>query len=1578
MAEFDKLSEYVDKSALEKETDFILAQFKRVEDGAEQMARKIQEATRLNTSGSGGGNTASSSPAPSSGGGSTSGNGTAGSAKASAVAMKELELTTTNYKKILEALGGEVDKLTKKQRDQLKTIQDNLNVQEKANRESEKTRKTTTDETAANREKEAGLRALAEQLARNKKAAADEAYQIKLSAAVEESGRNTKARAVALIRQYTNESNKLNLATERGRFLNEVYKKAIAGANEFLLKNADIETKRVKNIGNYNAASEIVVKALEKERLKLDELIAARAKYNAAGAAKPVAGFSRGNNPDDASARANTGGTGFAEIGKDAEFAQKEIEELDAKIAQSRTVIEGFNRVSKDLPIVKAAESADKEVKRLNASLLLLEKNGLGSSDAANLLRIRINELEGSLVRATAAGQALDLINVEIAELAKTMNTLDKGSTEFGVMTKEMALLKEVATQLNRTFPTTARELRALEDAGKKIGTQYGTASRQFREFAKVVGERKDQIKDAQNAISFQASDTKYIDATIQGIQAITGAYGAYQSIVALTGVENEELARSMQKLQAVTALVVSIQSIANAVQTDSALVQAALAVKASYLAIVEKLVTKTLNENTVAAGANAIATAANTAVRQTSIATLFEQQAAITGTTGAQLLATGAMRAQAAAQVQSAIAMKGQITSATVLAPALRGVAVAQTAVTTTARAMRAALISSGIGILIAAIGFAVYKLIDALDSWNESSKRVREADKALAETLSSLTDALVKYEEIRRVSAANELAALDRMIERRKAAGITSGQALALDKERNKVVLENALAEQKANNVTAQSVEDKRLAYEDAAASVRASTDNRNELEKEFRNVDEYAVKKYGRINDFAKKYKQQVIDDYADRKVIQDKEIEDATARLGTFEKLYTRERDLFNGVTEAQQAVNLATIAENKLAADERRKFIQESAKIEADLQISRNEAVLNNDRSTLEQRTAALRSNLEARRRIIAADNAAIQSDPTISGSEKALADKKAAADAQKAEQENLIAIRKIREDFRLRDLQAEQAMATLILNTIVDTNEKILENEALTEAERLDALRNSIAARTALLDKEFETKLSAAGIADADIERIKETGFFEIANKKITNAELLTLVTEYNQGQVNITKDAQVKLVAITKDYYEQEKDIREKALRDVETRNLFNIQAQEEEYTKSLEKLNTQLKNKEITIEGYNKRREKLDRDHQRKLLVQEIDRTQEALDNMVNSKQIEKDLIAERDRIRNAGGPLSDAERQANADRLAVIDEELLAIGEAIDAETGMRIDLSRLRQRLQDSDTENFMTNNEKVVQELQRIQAVAQVVTDAISGVLDGINQRRQAETTAELELIEKRREKELATNEAIAQSEADRNAKALLINARAEAQKEASVQRQKQRDRDRAVADKNIAIFQIVLATAVAVASAKGIFDKILAAVSGAAQLAIAIATPIPKFKRGLFKDYTGPAWVGDGGKKEAIIRKTGEVEITDDKPELTYINEGDRIEPDAGVFLQKMQGSAMREVARKTQHSEGLSEAQYGRMMIDELKRTGRQIVGAIQGKEHLNMNVTERGIVAFWGHGRTITHYIDEQTNWS
>ena len=202
----------------------------------------------------------------------------------------------------------------------------------------------------------------------------------------------------------------LNLETEEGRKKNALYIKSIDFLNQKIKENSDSATKQRLNVGNYEGSAKIIVDALEKEKQKLEELEKARIRVqNAGGTFQPgnvaavrttITGFAGGNSNVPA----------INNIAKSANTAEEAIAELDKEIAKSRTVVEGFGRITdnpKFLNVAGKVGDAQAELKFFTKALIDLERQGLGSSEAANTLRKNLAELTDQIGDAKAEVKAL-------------------------------------------------------------------------------------------------------------------------------------------------------------------------------------------------------------------------------------------------------------------------------------------------------------------------------------------------------------------------------------------------------------------------------------------------------------------------------------------------------------------------------------------------------------------------------------------------------------------------------------------------------------------------------------------------------------------------------------------------------------------------------------------------------------------------------------------------------------------------------------------------------------------------------------------------------------------------------------------------------------------------------------------------------------------------------------------------------------------------------------------------------------------------------------------------------------------
>ncbi len=97
----------------------------------------------------------------------------------------------------------------------------------------------------------------------------------------------------------------------------------------------------------------------------------------------------------------------------------------------------------------------------------------------------------------------------------------------------------------------------------------------------------------------------------------------------------------------------------------------------------------------------------------------------------------------------------------------------------------------------------------------------------------------------------------------------------------------------------------------------------------------------------------------------------------------------------------------------------------------------------------------------------------------------------------------------------------------------------------------------------------------------------------------------------------------------------------------------------------------------------------------------------------------------------------------------------------------------------------------------------------------------------------------------------------------------------------------AVKDKELAIFNAVIATAAGIAKASPVIPLMaLAGVLGAAQIAIIAARPIPKFAKGKKDSYTGLGQVGEAGSE--LIESNGQMYIAK-RPTIIWLGAKDKV-----------------------------------------------------------------------------------------
>jgi chromosome segregation ATPase len=169
-------------------------------------------------------------------------------------------------------------------------------------------------------------------------------------------------------------------------------------------------------------------------------------------------------------------------------------------------------------------------------------------------------------------------INSTAGILQKLNSTGNTSGSLFTSLTSKLTLLttefqneaKAVTTATVKQQSMRSEIKQSREEIARMLATGKLTTA-QIYEMSKSAGNLKDAFGDASGAINVLSSDTFALDATIQTVQSLASGFQVLQGVSALVGTENEDLQKTLVKLNAVMAITQGLQQIQNALQKNSA-----------------------------------------------------------------------------------------------------------------------------------------------------------------------------------------------------------------------------------------------------------------------------------------------------------------------------------------------------------------------------------------------------------------------------------------------------------------------------------------------------------------------------------------------------------------------------------------------------------------------------------------------------------------------------------------------------------------------------------------------------------------------------------------------------------------------------------------------------------------------------------------------------------------------------------------------------------------------------------------------------------------------------------------------
>lgn len=250
----------------------------------------------------------------------------------------------------------------------------------------------------------------------------------------------------------------------------------------------------------------------------------------------------------------------------------------------------GGNTQTEGKKIVKSMDDITSASKKAQADAV---KSAAAQAGVIKQIEADIKKLEDKLSKA-APGNAKMAITQELSAAKRALDE-EKAALEGVNASIEKTAQKHVRL---RTQVMEAKEaLARLEMQGKRNTPEYAA-------MADELGRLSDQMGDTSMQTKILADDEKGFRAVASGVAGVAGAMSAATGVAALFGAENEELARIQTRLQAVMAITIGVQQVAETLNKDSYFSVVLLTKAKNMWAVANLKVATTLGISTIAAKA--------------------------------------------------------------------------------------------------------------------------------------------------------------------------------------------------------------------------------------------------------------------------------------------------------------------------------------------------------------------------------------------------------------------------------------------------------------------------------------------------------------------------------------------------------------------------------------------------------------------------------------------------------------------------------------------------------------------------------------------------------------------------------------------------------------------------------------------------------------------------------------------------------------------------------------------------------------------------------------------------------------
>ena len=190
-------------------------------------------------------------------------------------------------------------------------------------------------------------------------------------------------------------------------------------------------------------------------------------------------------------------------------------------------------------------------------------------------------------------------VKKDLEGVSTSANKLDQIKNKFNKITSSAAPLK--------------KQMKDIKDLMAQMNFHGLENDSSYTKMAEKIGEIRDAYDAAGESQKFFGDGQYKLQAVMNSLEAVAGATSIATGAMSLFGTENENVARAIQKVQSVMAILNGVQAIAMVLDKDSAMMLRIRQIRTLALAAAKEVDTAETTKNTLATRANTVATTANT-----------------------------------------------------------------------------------------------------------------------------------------------------------------------------------------------------------------------------------------------------------------------------------------------------------------------------------------------------------------------------------------------------------------------------------------------------------------------------------------------------------------------------------------------------------------------------------------------------------------------------------------------------------------------------------------------------------------------------------------------------------------------------------------------------------------------------------------------------------------------------------------------------------------------------------------------------------------------------------------------------